>query len=99
MNIFNSPALRRPSFWKLVWNLPKLIRLVGRLLRDSRVPMLGKIVFFLSCAYLIWPLDLIADFFFPIGEIDDSAVVLAGLKFLFHQTPPNILDEHLAEIG
>jgi uncharacterized membrane protein YkvA (DUF1232 family) len=99
MNISDSSALRRPSFWKLIWHLPKLIRLVGRLLRDSRVPRLGKIVFFLSCAYVIWPIDLIADFFFPIGEIDDIAVVLAGLKFLFRQTPPSILDEHLAEIG
>jgi len=96
----DSSALRRPSFWKLVWHLPKLIRLVGRLLRDSRVPIFGKIVFALSIVYLFSPIDLIPDFILPIiGYMDDLAIVLAGLRFLLRQTPTNVLEEHLAQIG
>jgi uncharacterized membrane protein YkvA (DUF1232 family) len=96
----NSQALRQPSFWKLLWHLPKLIRLVGRLFRDSRVPIFGKIVVIMSIVYLLSPLDLIPDFLIPIvGEIDDIAIILAGLRFLLRQTPPNVLEEHLAQIG
>jgi uncharacterized membrane protein YkvA (DUF1232 family) len=96
----NSSALRQPSFWKLLWNLPKLLRLIGRLFRDARVPVFGKIVFILSIAYLISPIDLIPDFLIPfIGEMDDLAVLLAAMRFLLRQAPPNVLEEHLAQIG
>jgi uncharacterized membrane protein YkvA (DUF1232 family) len=96
----DSAALRRPSFWKLIWHLPKLIRLVRRLLRDSRVPTFGKIVFALSIVYLFLPIDFIPDFILPIiGYMDDLAIVLAGLSFLLRQTPTNVLEEHLAQIG
>ncbi|MCG3121102.1 MAG: hypothetical protein ALAOOOJD_04056 [bacterium] len=99
-NISGSPAWRQPSFWKLVWNLPKLVRLLGRLFRDARVPAFGKLVFVASIAYLISPIDLIPDFLFPIlGQLDDLGMLLAGLRYLLNRTPPNILEEHLAEIG
>jgi len=100
-NTLTDPAvLARPSLWKLIWHLPKLIRLVGRLLRDARVPIWGKIIFYATLAYLISPIDLIPDFIFPIiGEMDDIAVVLAGLRTLLRQTPTNVLHEHLTQIG
>jgi len=96
----NSSALRQPSFWKLIWHLPKLIRLVGRLFRDARVAVSGKVVFILSIIYVISPIDLIPGFLFPvIGQMDDLAILLAGLRFLLHQAPPNVIEEHLAQIG
>ncbi|MDZ7360106.1 MAG: DUF1232 domain-containing protein [candidate division KSB1 bacterium] len=100
IRLSDSSTLRRPSFWKLIWHLPRLIRLVGRLLRDSRVPAFGKIVFASSIVYLFLPIDLIPDFILPIiGHLDDLVVVLAGLRFLLRQTPTNVLEEHLAQIG
>jgi uncharacterized membrane protein YkvA (DUF1232 family) len=96
----NSEALHQPSFWKLLWHLPKFIRLIGRLFKDSRVPFAGKLVFILSIVYFISPIDLIPDFLFPIiGEIDDVAILLLGARYLLKQTPPNVLEEHLAQIG
>jgi len=95
-----SPSWQRPSFWKLVFNLPKLFRLLGRLFRDARVPAFGKLVFAASIAYLISPIDLIPDFLFPIlGELDDLGMILAGLRYLLHRTPSNVLEEHLGQIG
>ena len=95
-----SSAWRQPSFWKLVWNLPKLVRLLGRLFRDARVPAFGKLVFVASIAYLISPIDLIPDFLIPIlGQMDDLGMLLAGLRYLLHRTPPNVLEEHLAQVG
>ena len=89
-----------PSFWKLLPHLPKFIRLVGRLLRDGRVPLSGKIVFALGVAYVAWPLDLIPDFLVPvIGSFDDVALLLVCLRYLFYRTPPAVLGEHLAELA
>src|SRR5574341_1347279 len=96
----DSEALRQPSLWKLLWHLPKLIRLLGRLFKDSRVPISGKLIFILSCAYFLWPIDLIPELIFPlVGVVDDVAILLFGLRFLLRQTPPRILEEHLAQIG
>ncbi len=94
-----SKALRDPSFWRLLLHLPKTARLAVRLLKDSRVPINGKLIFGLALAYLISPLDLIPDFVFPIvGHMDDLGILLAGVKYLMRQTPPPILEEHLAQI-
>jgi len=84
------------SFWRLLLHLPKLIRLVLRLLRDKRVPLSGKVVFCIGIAYLIWPLDLIPALLQPVlGSFDDAAVLLVTLRILLHQTPPGVLQEHL----
>src|SRR5262245_34004035 len=94
-----SKALRDPSFWRLLLHLPKTARMVIRLLKDPRVPLSGKLVFGLALAYLLSPLDLIPDFVFPIiGHLDDLGVLLAGVKYLIRQTPPPIIEEHLAQI-
>jgi len=89
-------AWRRPSFWKLVFKLPSLLKLVRKLLLDGRVPITAKLVFGLSVVYLLWPLDLLPDFAIPlIGHVDDLTILLAGLKFLLNGTPSAVLEEHL----
>jgi uncharacterized membrane protein YkvA (DUF1232 family) len=91
---------RRPSLWKLLWKLPSLIKLVRRLLFDGRVPIGAKIVFGLGIAYVLWPVDLIPDFVLPLlGQIDDLAILLGGLKFLLNQTPSAVLEEHIEKIS
>jgi uncharacterized membrane protein YkvA (DUF1232 family) len=90
----------QPSFWHILWHLPKLIRLVLRLLKDKRVPLSGKIVFYLSIAYWIWPLDLIPALLQPvIGTFDDVVLLLIGLRYLFYKTPSAVLQEHLSALS
>ena len=97
---FTAKNFRHLSFWKLLFHLPKLIRLIIRLIKDRRIPLLGKIAFAISLLYFVWPFDLVSEIIFPfIGLVDDLAVLLAGLRFLLHQTPTDILEEHLAEIS
>lgn len=89
----------KPSFWRMLRHLPKLARLILRLLRDPRVPLLGKIVLFLGIAYTIWPIDLIPDLLTPIiGSFDDIAVLLLCARYFFHRTPPAVMQEHLSEL-
>lgn len=86
----------KPSFWRMLRHLPKLVRLIFRLLRDPRVPILGKIVFFTGIAYTVWPVDLIPELLTPVvGSLDDVAVLLLCAKYLFYRTPPVVLQEHL----
>ena len=76
--------------------MPRLVRLILRLIRDSRVPVFAKIVFFFGVAYTLWPADLIPDLLLPvIGYADDVAVLLLCARYLFYQTPPEVLEEHL----
>lgn len=89
----------KPSFWRMLWYLPRLVRLILRLLRDPRVPIMGKIVFCLGIAYTIWPLDVIPDLLMPIvGSFDDVAVLLLCVKYLFYRTPAVVLHEHMSEL-
>ena len=100
LRMSHAGAWRRPSFWKLLFKLPSLIKLVRRLIADHRVPIAAKLVFGLSLAYVVWPLDLLPDFVVPLlGQLDDVAVLLGGLKLLLNQTPSAVLEEQLAKIS
>jgi len=95
---FAKSVITKPSFWKLVWHLPKLLRLVLRLMQDRRVPLLGKLAVVAACVYVVSPIDLLPDFVLPVlGYTDDLAILLAALRFLFNLTPANVLQEHLGE--
>jgi uncharacterized membrane protein YkvA (DUF1232 family) len=92
-------SIRQPSFWKLLLQLPKLFRLILRLMKDRRVPLWGKIIFGASVAYVIWPLDLIPALLTPVfGAFDDLAVLLIGIRLLLHMTPTYVLREHIARL-
>jgi uncharacterized membrane protein YkvA (DUF1232 family) len=89
----------KASLWRLLLHLPKLVRLVARLIRDRRVPLAGKAAVFLGIAYFLSPVDLIPDFLVPvIGSLDDAAVLLLCLRYLFYRTPPAVLREHLSNL-
>jgi uncharacterized membrane protein YkvA (DUF1232 family) len=96
---FSSYNLSGPTSWKLFLHLPRLIRLVVRLLKDRRVPFLGKLFFALALAYVLWPMDLIPELLIPvIGSLDDLAVLIVGVRILLFFTPRAVLEEHLTEI-
>ena len=95
----DSPILKQTSLWRLLLHLPRTLKLVWRLLKDRRVPFFGTFVFVLALAYLAWPIDLIPEFVFPIiGQVDDVAILLAGLRYFMRATPPQIMEEHLAQL-
>lgn len=74
-------------------------RLVWELLLDSRVPLWLKLIPAGSLAYLLFPLDLIADPIIGLGQIDDLAAIMLGLKVFIEMTPRNIVDEHMRKIA
>ena len=70
-------------------------RLVLRLLKDGRVPVWPKLIIPGVIAYIISPIDLLADPILGLGQIDDVAVLLIGLKMFVELCPADIVREHL----
>ena len=74
--------------------LPNLVFLLGRLIRDARVPLAEKALFAGAILYVIIPLDFIPDIFPFIGQIDDIYLVSLTLLRLVNRTDERIVREH-----
>lgn len=74
--------------------LPNMVKLLGRMLKDSRVPAAEKVLFLAAIVYVISPLDFIPDVFPFIGQVDDLYVVALTLLRLINRTDATIVREH-----
>jgi uncharacterized membrane protein YkvA (DUF1232 family) len=74
--------------------LPNMVRLLGRLLTDSRVPTAEKALFIGAIIYVISPLDFIPDVFPFIGQVDDLYLVVLTLVRLVNRTSEGVVREH-----
>jgi uncharacterized membrane protein YkvA (DUF1232 family) len=73
---------------------PRLLRLVGRLVRDKRVPARPKAVLLVLGAYLVSPIDLVPDFIPGLGHVDDLIMVAYALDQIINRVPEEIVREH-----
>lgn len=64
-----------------------------RVFTDKRIPTWNKIVLALLIGLIISPIDLIPDFIPGLGQIDDIAVGLLILDYLFSGIPFQIMSE------
>ena len=69
--------------------LPNMVMLLGRLLKDARVPTAEKALFLAAIVYVISPIDFIPDVFPFIGQVDDLYVVALTLLRLVNRTDAN----------
>jgi len=75
------------------------LKLIGRLMADSRVNLFIKILPLASLAYLIWPLDLAPGITLPIiGAVDDVAIVWLGSYLFIELCPPDVVNEHMEQL-
>ena len=74
--------------------LPNMVMLLGRLLKDSRVPTAEKALFAAAIVYVISPLDFIPDVFPFIGQVDDLYVVALVLLRLINRSDESIVRQH-----
>jgi uncharacterized membrane protein YkvA (DUF1232 family) len=74
-------------------------RLILRLLRDRRVPIWPKLIIPATALYILSPIDLLADPILGLGQIDDLAVFLIGMKLFVELCPTRIVREHLDELS
>jgi uncharacterized membrane protein YkvA (DUF1232 family) len=74
--------------------LPNMVKLLGKLLGDGRVPTVDKALFLGAIAYLIMPLDFIPDFLPFIGQVDDTYLIALTLLRLINRTDESIVRQH-----
>lgn len=74
--------------------LPNMFALLGRLLKDSRVPLAEKALFAAAVVYVIMPLDFIPDVLPFIGQVDDIYLVALTLLRLLNRTDETVVREN-----
>ena len=77
----------------------KRLKLIARLMGDSRVNLFLKALPLASVAYLIFPFDLAPGVVFPIiGALDDAAILWLGSNLFVELCPDDVVKEHMQAI-
>ena len=84
-------------FW--VRELLRQARLAWRLFLDPRVPWPTKLIPPVVLAYLLSPIDILPDLTLGLGQLDDLAVLLLGIKLFIELCPADVVREHLKALG
>lgn len=84
----------RTVLTEVVSVVPNLVKLIGRLLGDDRVPMRAKLTIGAAAVYVASPVDLIPEFIPVIGVADDILVVMFALDNLISRAGPEVVQEH-----
>jgi uncharacterized membrane protein YkvA (DUF1232 family) len=73
--------------------MPNIIKLIGRLLRDPRVPRRAKITLGLAAAYVASPIDLIPEVIPVIGWADDVLILMFAIDSLIDRAGDELVEE------
>jgi uncharacterized membrane protein YkvA (DUF1232 family) len=65
---------------------------------DPRVPLWLKTIVPASLVYLVSPIDFVPDVIPGLGQLDDLAVIVIGVKLFIELCPPEIVRQHLQEL-
>ena len=76
--------------------LPLYLRMFFGLFRDPRVSTVDKVLVGAAIAYLLAPVDLIADWIPFLGQVDDVFLLVTALKRLMQNAGKRVVAEHWA---
>jgi len=77
----------------------RTVRLVWRLLCDSRVPLFPKLIILVGAIYIISPVDLVPDVILGLGQLDDLGIAMLAISLFVEMCPRAIVDEHRRAIA
>jgi uncharacterized membrane protein YkvA (DUF1232 family) len=63
------------------------------------VPWLAKLVPPAALGYVIFPVDILPDMILGLGQVDDLAILLLGVKLFIELCPTELVTEHLRALG
>ena len=83
------------SFRAILRDIPAFLKLLARLARDPRVPVLDKAIVAAVLVYMVSPVDLIPDFAAPVlGQVEDVYLLALALSRLLNQAGMDVLLDH-----
>ena len=83
----------------LMLRFKSLIRLIGRLTVDRRVPFALKLIVPAGIAYVVSPIDFVPDFVSPFaGRIDDVIALVLSVVLFLTMAPKEVVLEHYHRI-
>ena len=82
-----------------VARLPRYLRLGRALLGDPALPRRRKALLGLGLAYAVSPIDLVPGIIPVLGQLDDLAVLLLGLRRALEGCAPEAARAHLEQAG
>ncbi len=75
------------------------IKLLYHLMLDPRVHPLAKLIPIAAVVYVISPIDIVSDVIPVLGQLDDAAIVMLGLRMFFEVSPPDVVREYLKRLA
>lgn len=89
----SEPSLRS-RMASLLFFIPNMLVLCGRLMIDARVPTKERLLVAGAIVYAIVPLDFLPDMLPFVGQIDDAYLISMSLLRLMTVTNPHVVREH-----
>jgi uncharacterized membrane protein YkvA (DUF1232 family) len=78
----------------LVFALPEILKLLWKVVRDRRVPMMVRGGLIAIAGYLALPFDIIPDGIPVLGQVDDVVLITVGVRTVLRRVPEAIIREH-----
>jgi uncharacterized membrane protein YkvA (DUF1232 family) len=79
--------------------LPRYLNLAQRLARDGELAAARKVALAAGIAYVVSPVDLVPGIIPVLGQLDDLAALLLGLRQALNGCSPESRAEHLEHAG
>jgi hypothetical protein len=98
-SILSMRLLRPLQMHRILMYLPQFARVFYRLMSDSRVSVLPKLVPVMALLVMLTPPALELDMIPLIGELDWMLVAFVSFKIFIWLCPPDIVREHVAAIA
>ena len=90
------PYIPQGNFIREIFQQAKL---AYNLIMDPRVHPVTKLIPIAALGYLVLPIDIAPDLIPLLGQLDDAAVLMFGLRMFFEFAPPGVVEEHLKKLG
>ena len=74
-------------------------KLAYNLVMDPRVHPITKLIPLAAVGYLFLPTDIVIDVVPFLGQLDDAAVLIIGLRMFFESAPQAVVEEHLRRLA
>ena len=78
----------------MLWRLLNSARLLGRLMREPRVPLLTKAIPVLAGLYIVTPLDFVPDILPALGQIDDLVIAVVAVEVFVRMCQRDVKTHH-----